>query len=174
MASGRQKINLTPFPTIRHLYGMSLPAHVIRTALKHPHSSQGLVDLSELWELFKYDPMTRTVDWRKARTRRSAANKLLPFWPLARYVLFASLAVGAAYVATQTQGPTQWAYSIFAMIMAVGAAFALWRSDVEKTAATVGEAWLARINADAAVWPDPETTESTETPFGDARPEDRA
>ena len=40
-------------------------------------------------------------------------------------------------------------FSILAMIMVVGAFLSLWRSDVEKTAATVGDAWLIRINADA-------------------------
>jgi len=41
---------------IRHLYGTHLPAHVIRSVLAHPHTSQALLDLSELWDLFDYDP----------------------------------------------------------------------------------------------------------------------
>ena len=53
--------------TIRHLYGTHLPAHVIRTAFAHPHTSQALLDLSELWPLLDYAPETRGVSWRHKR-----------------------------------------------------------------------------------------------------------
>lgn len=135
--------------TIRHLYGTSLPAHVIRTALKHPHSSQGLIDLSDLWELFDYDPTGRTVQWRKSRFRHTASHRLLRAWPFVRYMLFACIGAGSAYLATMIGGVNKWIFSILARIMGVGALLSLWHSDVERAAATVGEAWRIRINADA-------------------------
>lgn len=186
MASGRQKINLTPFPTtrglfglhgrrsqhrrefldqwdparidddlwlevaIRHLWGTSLPAHVIRTAMKYPHSSQGLADLSELWELFEYDPCTRTVRWRKLRSRSGAARKLARHWPFIRYMVFACIGMGATDWAPMANGLGQWVFSVFAMIMGVGAVLSLCHSDVEKTATCVSERWISLINMDAA------------------------
>lgn len=53
--------------TVRHLFGTYLPAHVIRTALRHPSSAQALLDLSALWPLLHYDADSRTVRWRSER-----------------------------------------------------------------------------------------------------------
>lgn len=135
--------------TIRHLYGTTLPAHVIRTAFKHPHTSQALLDLSELWIFFRYDPATRTVRWQHSRHHHATARGLLRHWPVVRYLLFAFTGVGAMYYAARIEGLNQWAFSILALIMWVCAFLSLWHGDAEKTAASVGEAWIDRINADA-------------------------
>ena len=59
--------------TIRHLYGTHLPAHVIRTAFAHPHTSQALIDLSGLWLFLDYDSESRSVRWRHRRHQNKPA-----------------------------------------------------------------------------------------------------
>lgn len=132
--------------TVRHLCGTSLPAHVIRTALKHPHSTQALNELSELWQFFDYDPETRHVRWAHARHRRAFRRQLSRYWPFVRYMLLAFAAMGALYAAPHAKGFAQWVCGFLATIFGVGAFLNLWFGDAEATAAKVGEAWIARIN----------------------------
>lgn len=130
----------------RHLCGTSLPAHVIRTALKHPHSTQALNELSELWQFFDYDPETRQVRWARARHRRAFRRQLSRYWPFVRYMLLAFAAMGMLYVAPHAKGIAQWVCGLLTTIFGVGAFANLWFGDAEATAAKVGEAWIARIN----------------------------
>ncbi|GEM_PF-1288391 len=135
--------------TIRHLYGTSLPAHVIRAALAHPHASQALFDLSELWELLDYDAETRCVRWRHARHGRPGVRRFLRYWPEFRYALFALVAVLAGYIATRASGVGQWVFSSLALITGAGAFLSVWHGEDIKAAARVGDAWVQRINAAA-------------------------
>lgn len=132
--------------TIRNLYGTHLPAHVIRTALAHPHTSQALVDLSDLWQLFRYEPETQRVSWQHNRYRHSAIRGLLRHYPTVRYFLFAITGVFAAYYAAHISGLNQWIISAFALFMGICAVLSLWHGDTERAAATVGEAWIKKIN----------------------------
>lgn len=133
--------------TIRHLYGTHLPAHVIRIAFAHPHTSQALLDLSELWLFLDYDPETRSVRWQHKRHRNKTSRVALRFWPVLRYFLMIGAGVIAAYYATRIDGFNQWVFATFAVVMGAGALLSLWHSDAEKVAAKVGEAWIKRINA---------------------------
>lgn len=133
--------------TVRHLCGTSLPAHVIHTALKHPHSSQAIYELSELWQFFDYDPETRLVRWAHARHKRVFLRQLSRIWPFVRYMLLASVAMGALYAALHTNGIAQWTCGFLTTIFGVGAFVSLWFSDGENTAARVGDAWIERINS---------------------------
>ena len=133
--------------TIRQLYGTNLPAHVIRQALAHPHASQALIDLSELWAFFKYDADTQTVRWQYSIHRNQTTRGLLRHWPLARYFLLAFSGMGAAYYAAHISGLSQWIFSVFAVVMGACAFISLWHGEAEKAAAAVGEAWIERINA---------------------------
>lgn len=137
--------------TIRHLYGTHLPAHIIRTALAHPHTSQALRDLSELWQLFCYDPETQRVSWEHRRHRHPAARRFLRHWPTARYFLFAIGGAGAAYLAAHLNGLNQWILSTLALILGACAFLSLWHGEAEKVAATVGQAWIKRINTGQAL-----------------------
>lgn len=103
--------------TIRQLYGTHLPAHVIRSALAHPHTSQALLDLSELWDLFDYDPETGTVAWKHKRHRNPRTRGALRHWPTLRYFLLAGVGLVATYLATRVSGFNQWTFSILAMVM---------------------------------------------------------
>lgn len=132
--------------TIRHLYGTHLPAHVIRNALAHPHTSKALLDLSELWDFYEYDPQTRTVRWQHKFHRSTKARGLLRHWPTLRYFLFATAGVAAGYYATRIQGLNQWIFAMFALIAGAAAFLSLWHGEALKVAATEGEAWIKRIN----------------------------
>jgi len=133
--------------TIRHLYGTHLPAHVIRTAFAHPHTSQALLDLSELWLFLDYDPETRRVRWQHKRHRNKTSRGVLRFWPVLRYFLMIGAGVIGAYYATRVSGFSQWVFATFAVVMGASALLSLWHSDAEKIAAKVGESWIERINA---------------------------
>ena len=135
--------------TIRHLYGTHLPAHVIRNALAHRHTSQALLDLSELWDFFDYDLGTRTVAWKHKRHRNPRTRGVLRHWPTLRYFLLAGVGSVAAYLATRVSGFNQWTFSILAMVMIATAFLSLWHGEASKAATTVGEAWIKRINAES-------------------------
>lgn len=147
---------------IRQLYGVYLPAHVIRTALTQPHSSQALIELSELWPFLHYDANRGTVRWRYARHRRSAARRLSRCWPFFRYLICALGALAMAYVATLVEGLSQWVYAALATILGVGAFISLWDENAEKIAHDVGEDWIARINSVSEIEDD---TASLDTPL---------
>jgi len=132
--------------TIRHLYGTNLPAHVIRAALAHPHASQALSDLSDIWAFLSYDADTQTVSWQYSIHRNQTTRGLLRYWPLIRYFLFAFSGASAAYYAAHISGLTQWVVSIFAAVMISCAFISLWHGEAEKAAAKVGEAWIKTIN----------------------------
>lgn len=136
--------------TIRHLYGTHLPAHVIRSALAHPHTSQALLDLSELWDFFDYDPETRAVAWKHKRHRSARMRGLLRHWPALRYFLFAGVGALAVHLATRVGGFNQWVFSILALIMFAAAFLSLWHGEALRVAAAVGEFWIKRINAESA------------------------
>lgn len=133
--------------TIRHLYGTHLPAHVIRTAFAHPHTSQALLDLSTLWDFFDYDPDSSVVTWKHQWHRNTQTRGLLSHWPTLRYFLFAVLGAIAVAAATHAGGFIQWVFSILALIMIAAALLSLWHGEAWKAAATVGGAWIKRINA---------------------------
>lgn len=137
--------------TIRHLHGTHLPAHVIRCALTHPHTSQALLDLSEIWPFFDYDPKAQRVSWQDKRRRNRGLRAALRFWPFLRYFLCAGALFAAGYIATHTSGWNQWIYSFLALISGVAAFLSLWHSDAEKIAWKVGEEWIERINAASPV-----------------------
>lgn len=136
---------------IRQLYGTYLPAHVIRQALAQPHSSQALIELSQLWHFIVYDSDCRTVKWAHKKNftaiRRFLARHLSS-WRYALLALGTTLSIVAAY---SSHGLTQWTYAVLALVMGVCAFISLIYSDAEKTAATVGEVWIARINAESGL-----------------------
>lgn len=135
--------------TIRHLYGTALPAHAIRTAFEHPHTSQALAHLSDLWPLLDYEADTKKVRWKHWWHRKQTVRKALRYWPVIRYFAFAGAAAIGLYLATSHQGLHQWIFSTFTIVMAACAFLSLWYGEPEKTAALVGESWIQRINAAA-------------------------
>lgn len=54
--------------------------------------------------------------------------------------------IGGRGLRDYIHGMNQWVFSLLAVIMGVGAVLSLWHGDLEQTAASVGEAWIRRIN----------------------------
>lgn len=133
---------------VRHLFGTYLPARVIRLALAQPDKSQALLDLSELWPLFRFDPDSQTVSWLHSRHDTTAKRKNGRILLLIGYFFCAILAALSALVAFRS-GPATfsgWTYGVFAVIVGFSSFVCLMREDTIKIAATVGDYWLIRVN----------------------------
>ncbi|TDK21061.1 hypothetical protein E2F46_15285 [Luteimonas aestuarii] len=139
--------------TVRHLFGVYLPAHVIRLALSHPSSSQALLDLSELWPLLRYDASSRTVQWRSKRHRSLSSKKLARYVPLVWYFAFAILGVMSALIAyhSDQNALLRWTYSVLSIVLFGCAMTHVAKDDAIKLAAESGDVWIYRINAEAVV-----------------------
>jgi len=137
---------------VRHLCGTYLPAHVIRLAFKQPDRTQSLFDLAELWPLFRFDADSKTVSWLHRRHNTLAKRRLGRLVLLTGYFVCALIAILAALVAAKS-GPgtlAGWVYGVLAVITGFLALISLMREDTIKTAATVGDYWLVRINGHAS------------------------
>lgn len=134
--------------SVRHLFGTYLPASVIRIALAHPAKSQSLLDLSELWPLFRYDAETKRVSWQNPRHESLSPKKLRRYLPILMYFVLAMAAVTSgliAYYADQS-ALIRWSYSFLSVIL-LGASFVwLMRADTIKVAVESGNQWIRRIN----------------------------
>lgn len=149
--SSRAQDDLWLEVAVRHLFGTYLPARVIRLALAQPDMSQGLLDLAELWPLFRFDPDSQTVRWMHRRHLKQRQRQKGRYVLLAGYFVCALMAALSALVAFQS-GPSAalgWVFGICAMVLGFLAFICLAREDTIKVAATVGDDWLARINRSA-------------------------
>ncbi|WP_157499249.1 hypothetical protein [Lysobacter sp. Root604] len=147
-ADGRPRDALWLQVAVRHAYGTHLPAPVIRLGLTRPDSSQALVDLSELWDLFHYDSDTQTVRWFHRHHATLRRRKLALALVVIGYFSFALTAVVTAYV-TAHYGPSTafgWIYGFFTAIAAWVAFSCLIRMETLTVAVRVGDAWIKRIN----------------------------
>lgn len=146
--SSRTQDDLWLEVAVRHLFGTYLPARVIRLALAQPDTSQGLLDLTELWPLFRFDPDSQTVRWMHRRHLTQKQRQKGRYVLLAGYFGCALMAALFALVAFQS-GPSAasgWVSGICAVALGFLAFICLAREDTIKVAATVGDDWLARIN----------------------------
>lgn len=143
----RTQDNLWLEVTVRHLYGANLPAHVIRMALARSHSTQSLIELSELWPFFRYDIDTRTVCWRRKFHDRSSRRKISRYWPMIRYGLFALSGIFCAFLAYYMSGIGQWTYALLASLLIALAIASLVFEDTETILDEAGVDWIARINS---------------------------
>lgn len=137
---------------VRHLFGSYLPARVIRLALAQPDKAQSLLDLAELWPLFRFDPASQSVSWLHKRHETLKRRKVGRTVLLCGYFASALIAVLSIFVAFQ-YGPASfsgWVYGICALVFGSLALIILMREDTIKIAATVGEDWLERINRSVA------------------------
>lgn len=133
---------------VRHHFGTTMPAGIIRLALAQPDKSQALLELCELWPLFRYDRDTQTVTWLhrwhvKPKTRRLDRRLML-----GGYLVMAAYAV---WIFTQVpaHGPstvTGWTYAIGSVVIAGWALVALARHDTMVSATDNGDEWIRRIN----------------------------
>lgn len=133
---------------VRHWLGTFLPAHVIKIALSQPDKTQSLIELSELWVLFRYDRDTHTVRWLHRRHQTIEKRKVGRILLLLTY-FFCALAAFFAALVTFELGPSTssgWVYGAGTIIFGALALICLMREDTIKTCASVGDEWLDRIN----------------------------
>ncbi len=137
---------------VRHWLGTYLPAHVIRLAMEQPDKSQSLIDLSELWPLFRYDRNARTVEWlhrRHCTLGKRKANRILL---IAGYFAAAMSAIFAALIASHYghESSFGWITGIFTLILGCLAFICLIKDEAVKNAVVVGDEWVERINRSAS------------------------
>lgn len=155
--SNRLKDDLWLEVSIRHLFGTYLPAHVIRLALSRPDRAQSLLDLAELWPLFRFDADALAVSWRRTLGRTAKGMKVERLFWLTAYIALACVAVLSALVAARSEPASfsTWTFGFFTVAMAGVALHCLDKEESVRVAASSGSAWLGRINSAA---PKPETT----------------
>lgn len=137
---------------VRHLFGSYLPARVIRLALAQPDKAQSLLDLAELWPLFRFDPASQTVSWLHKLHDTPTMRKIGRTMVIGGYFALALIAVLSTFVAFQ-YGPgsfSGWVYGICALVFGSLALIVLMHEGTIKIAATVGEDWLEQINRSVA------------------------
>jgi hypothetical protein len=135
--------------TIRHQFGTYLPAHVIRTILAYPARSQGLIDVSELWPLLRYDAATQTVRWRSTRHEKLGNTRFPKVKPFLWYFLLASFAGSAVMIAYHADQNmlVRWTFSFLSVLLGGAAFVQLLKDDAVKIAAESGDEWILRINS---------------------------
>jgi len=137
---------------VRHWLGTYLPAPVIRLAMAQPDKSQSLMELSEIWPLFRYNRNTGTVEWlhRRHRTlwKRNANRVLL----IVGYFAAAIIAVFTALIASNYGHESffGWVYGIAAVVMFFLAFACVIEEFVLKTAIIGGDEWVGLINRSAS------------------------
>lgn len=149
--ASRSKDDLWLEVAVRHLFGTYLPARVIRLAMAQPDKSQALLDLCELWPLFRFDPDSQTVRWLHSRHETRAKRKFGRVLLLTGYFFLFILAALSAFAMFRF-GPNTlsgWSYGIFAVAVGFCSVMCLMRADTIEIAATVGDDWLIRINCRA-------------------------
>ncbi|MFZ5636430.1 MAG: hypothetical protein ACOY82_07550 [Pseudomonadota bacterium] len=133
---------------VRHHFGTTLPACIIRLALAQPDKSQSLSEVCVLWPLIRYERETQTVAWQSRRhvdlnTRRIERGAMKVAFPA-----LALVAVGCGIVVVET-GPhtiSGWVYAIASLAASGWALVVVARHETITVAIEIGDDWVRRIN----------------------------
>ncbi|MFZ5636431.1 MAG: hypothetical protein ACOY82_07555 [Pseudomonadota bacterium] len=133
---------------VRHHFGTTMPAGVIRLALAQPDKSLALFELCELWPLLRYDRNTQSVawlhQWHVSQNGRRMERRVMS----AGYYALMLAAVGYVFGVT-TKGPDSfvgWIYAFGAVVFAALALVTVARHSTMTTATDSGDEWVQRIN----------------------------
>lgn len=136
---------------VRHLIGVYLPGHVIRLALAQPNRGEALLELAELWPLWRYSPETQKVDWLSKRHRVLTKHKAGRPAIFVAYFACAIIAIISG-VASAAYGPdtiSGWVFGAFSVTMiGVAISFAQYDKTIQ-IAIAAGDHWIDRINRSA-------------------------
>ncbi len=137
--------------TVRHLFGTYLPASVIRRICASDHCADELSNMTQLWSLFRYDPISRKVSWAKPRYANSKVLLLEDVLYKALYFLLASIAVGCAFVVfgSEPRSLVAWLYGINALMFGILAVASLVKSETLVSARKFGQKSLDRLGGGA-------------------------
>lgn len=144
---------------VRHHFGTTLPAGVIRMALAQPDKSLALFEICELWPLFRYDRDTQTVTWLHRWHVRQKGRRMEQRLMGAAYLVLMFVALGCAFAVT-TKAPDSfvgWLYALGGVSFAGLAFVAVARQSTMTAAADSGDAWIQRINQHRQPAPPSET-----------------
>lgn len=133
--------------TVRHLFGTYLPASVIRRICASDHCADELFNVTQIWSLFRYDPVSRKVCWAKSRYANSRVLLIEDVLFKALYFLLASMVVVCVFVAIGS-GPkslTAWLYGINALLFGILAIASLAKSETLASARKFGQQSLDRL-----------------------------
>lgn len=133
---------------VRHHFGTTLPAGVIRMALAQPDKSLALFEICELWPLFRYDRNTQTVSWLKPRHSSAKARRIERVVMRIGYFTLATAALGYT-LAVPKNGPfavNGWLYAFGALAFSGWALVAIYRQEQMAVAIEIGGEWIQRIN----------------------------
>lgn len=134
---------------IRHHFGTYLPASVIRRLCAQDYCAANILELSQLWPLYRYDHRTGSVYWRESSyERRSTLRKKAVLYSIG-YFLSALLSIGFAAIAINN-GPTEfvsWICGLNTLLFLFIAGGSLSRSEVFSLAAKRGHDWLHRLDS---------------------------
>jgi hypothetical protein len=133
---------------VRHHFGITIPAGIIRLALAQPDKSQSLFELRELWPLFRYNRNTQTVAWAhrwhvNPRTRRAERRIMNAAFPI---LLLIALGYVLAVPAMSPSIFYKWIFGFGAVTFSGCAFAAVFRHSTMTTATDVGDEWIRRIN----------------------------
>ena len=141
---------------VRHLCGTYLPASLIRRICRTDHCADGILEVAQLWPLWRYDPHDRRIEWKDPSYASHGKLVFLRWWYVAGYFVFA---IGAIFflmlaISTDSKSLLAWASGLIALMFPVIAFGSLGRSEILKLASKIGARWLDRLNdADAILGP---------------------
>ncbi|HVI60422.1 MAG TPA: hypothetical protein VM619_16330 [Luteimonas sp.] len=162
-AGAKQMDDMTLEVSVRHLFGTYLPASVIRRTCRADHCANGLLEVAQLWPLWRYDRLTGRVEWKEAGyafPRKLAWCKRLY---VALYFFFFVVAFSFLVLALNA-GPRSllaWTSGLNALAFPILALGSLAKSEVFKMAHNAGAQWLDQLNGETcASRPSPSSTPS--------------
>ncbi|MBD9377620.1 hypothetical protein [Pseudoxanthomonas sp. PXM04] len=131
----------------RHLCGTYLPAGVIRRICASDHCADGIFQVAQLWPLYQYDPVGRTVVWAKSRYATAKGLAVTSFLHTLGYFLLALSAVGFL-VAAVSGGPKSlfaWICGVNSVLFVFLAFIFLSKAETFTLAKKEGARWLERL-----------------------------
>ncbi|WP_369977196.1 hypothetical protein [Xanthomonas bundabergensis] len=149
--------------SIRHCFGKYLPPCLIRRLMDSSDPASALLEVSNGWGAFVFDPNASILRWRNPRNSSSGTRKWKRRWYLLGYFGLACTAMLIAYGAvrldlTDVQTFIAWTYAALA---AFGAVFCLVEGDHLKDAGVAAERWLGMGEIASSSLFCPETRENT-------------
>lgn len=140
---------------VRHLCGTYLPASLIRRICRVDHCADGILEMAQLWPLWRYDPRNRRVEWKEPNYASHGKLVFFRWWYVAGYFFFAIGAICFLMLAISADSKSllAWASGLNALMFPVIAFGSLGKSEAFKLASKVGAQWLERLNDADAVLP---------------------
>lgn len=133
---------------IRHHFGTYLPATVIRRLCAQDYCAANILEVSQLWGLYRYDSERKTIHWLKEGYESRSVLRSKGVMLNILYFVCAFLSFGFVGIAINS-GPknfVSWICGLNAVLFLIVAWAALARAEVFSLAAKRGNEWIANLN----------------------------